>query len=101
MRRWLRRVVATATASIRRGPVTDRERLVETWHAMNGDTTLRLDFPLDTSSVVADVGGYQGQWASDIYARFRCRIHVYEPAAECADRIRERFEHNPDIVVHT
>ena len=47
-----------------------------------------------------DVGGYQGQWASDIYARYRCRVHVFEPVPEFADRIRARFARNPDIEVH-
>ena len=91
-----RRVVRRTRQLLR----TPRERLVDEWLAANGDITLRLDFPLDTTSVVMDVGGYQGQYAGDIYSAFRCRVHVYEPIPAFAAFIGERFTGNPDIVVH-
>jgi FkbM family methyltransferase len=79
---------------------TPRERLVAEWLAANGDITYRLDFPLTPESIVVDVGGYQGQFASDVYAAYRCRIHVYEPVEEYARFTRARFAANPDVVVH-
>ncbi len=51
--------------------------------------------------MVLDLGGYEGQWASDLYARRRCRIDVFEPVARFAAAIAERFRHNSDIRVHT
>ena len=34
----------------------------------------RLVSDLDESSLVFDVGGFEGQWASDIFGRFACRV---------------------------
>lgn len=70
------------------------------WVQVRGDKTLRLDYELKPDSVVLDVGGFEGQWASDIYAKYGCKIHVFEPVPEFADFIQNRFEKNPHIVVH-
>lgn len=67
------------------------------WFADNGDKTLRLNYNLNEKSVVFDLGGYEGQWASDIYSKYRSRIYVFEPMPEYAKNIRERFKKNPDI----
>lgn len=45
------------------------------------------------------MGGYKGQWASDIYARFNCRVLVFEPVQSFADKIKRRFERNSNIEV--
>ena len=70
------------------------------WNADGGDTRFRFDYDLRPESVVLDLGGYEGQWASDLYARQRCRIHVFEPVREFADFMTSRFSRNPDIEVH-
>lgn len=69
------------------------------WRADDGEH-LRLQYPLAETSIVLDVGGYEGQWASDIYGRYRCTVHVFEPVPVFADRIEARFAANPDVVVH-
>src|SRR5215469_14720654 len=66
----------------------------------HGDKTLRLFYDLGADSLVFDLGGYEGQWASDIYAMYGCRIHVFEPVAKFAEDIRKRFGRNARIVVH-
>jgi FkbM family methyltransferase len=70
------------------------------WFADSGDRTLRLDYDLDGNSLVFDLGGYVGQWTSDIYSMYRCTIHVFEPVAEYAEGIRRRFSRNADIHLH-
>src|SRR3954451_14159129 len=77
-----------------------RERVLARWRADHGDERLRLDYALTSSSVVFDVGGYQGQWASDIFSRFLCRVDVFEPVKEFAQEIERRFSGNDAIVVH-
>jgi FkbM family methyltransferase len=74
-------------------------RMVKRWYDDGGDYRFRFDYPLDTASMVLDLGGYQGLWASDLYSRYRCRILVFEPVASFANEIRERFRHNDDIEV--
>ena len=70
------------------------------WFQDDGDKTLRLNYQLDTNSLVFDVGGYEGQWASDIFAKYCCTIHVFEPVLEFADNIEKRFVQNPKIIIH-
>lgn len=70
------------------------------WTAHNGDSVLRLDYPLGPASVVVDVGGYKGQWASDIFGRFDCSVHIFEPVAEFRRYLEWRFEPNEKITVH-
>lgn len=70
------------------------------WFQDNGDRTHRLKYDLDDTSVVIDLGGYQGQWASDIFGMYRCEVHVFEPVPHFANEIRQRFLRNPKIHVH-
>lgn len=76
-----------------------REMLAR-WNADGGDSRFRFDYDLAPDSVVLDIGGYEGQWASDLYARQRCRIHIFEPVHEFAEAISARFSKNADIDVH-
>ena len=78
---------------------TERERTVARWLADGGDAHLRLDYDLGPESLVLDVGGYRGQWSSDLYARYLCRIVIFEPVAAFAEGIRQRFARNPSIQV--
>lgn len=77
-----------------------QQKRVIPWFADNGDKALRLDYDLDSDSLVFDLGGYVGQWASDIYSMYRPTIHIFEPVAEYAQGIRDRFSRNGDIHVH-
>jgi FkbM family methyltransferase len=70
------------------------------WREADGDKAMRLDYDLSADAVVLDVGGYEGQWASDIFGRFGCRIHIFEPVPLYASRITRRFERNALVTVH-
>jgi FkbM family methyltransferase len=100
VRRVLRAGAGTAERRVRRLLETERERRVAAWIGAGHDRTLRLDYDLQPTSLVLDVGGFAGQWASDVYARYCCRIHVFEPVREYAAAIERRFARNPDIRVH-
>ena len=78
---------------------TDRDRELERWWADGGDEGLRYDYNLKSDSLVIDLGGYKGQWASDMYARYNCRVLVFEPVKSFADNIERRFKNNPRIEV--
>ena len=77
-----------------------QEKRVLPWIKDKGDKTFRLNYDLDENSLVFDLGGYEGQWASDIFSRYCCRIHVFEPVSEFADKIKARFAGNKRILVH-
>lgn len=69
------------------------------WFFDAGDKNLRLDYELDKNSIVFDLGGYEGQWASDIYSRFLCTVFVFEPVKKFAENIEIRFRQNENIRV--
>jgi FkbM family methyltransferase len=77
----------------------DYRAMVKKWYADGGDDRFRFDYNLDEHSFVLDLGGYEGQWASDLYARYRCRIAIFEPVARFARNIDARFGKNGDIEV--
>jgi hypothetical protein len=41
--------------------------------------------------MVFDVGGYEGQWSSDIFSKYVCHIHIFEPVPEYAEQIASRM----------
>lgn len=100
MRRAVRRAARLLLPRIRRLMADDHERRAMAWNAAGFDKTLRLDYDLNETSVVLDVGGYEGQWASDCYSRYNCRIEVFEPVEEFAAGIEARFQRNPNVRVH-
>ena len=77
-----------------------QQRMVDQWSEDRGDETLRLNYDLDEHSMVFDLGGYEGQWASDIFSRYCSTIHIFEPVADFAKRTEQRFRGNQKIFVH-
>lgn len=77
-----------------------QKKEVVRWKKDNGDKTLGLEYHLDQKSIVFDVGGYEGQWASDIFAEYLCTVHIFEPVSEFATNIKKRFRRNSNIIVH-
>lgn len=73
-----------------------REKEKKKWNNECGET-LRYKYKLKNNSFVVDVGGYKGQWASDIYAMYNCNILIIEPVYEFALNIENRFKYNNKI----
>jgi FkbM family methyltransferase len=73
------------------------EKEVNRYIKDGGDDKYRYNFDLNTESLVLDFGGYKGQWASDIYSKYNCKIYIFEPLKMYFDKISERFEKNPKI----
>lgn len=89
-----------AASHLYRPPESSQARQVVPWFAIQGDETLRLEYDLNENSVVFDLGGYEGQWSSDIFARYCCSIHIFEPVEDFAVMIQSRFSRNKKIVLH-
>ena len=76
------------------------ERLMaKKWQVDGGDYAFRFHYNLDKDSIIFDLGGYEGQWASDIFSRYRCHLYVFEPVQSFAEHIRKRFKYNEKIKV--
>ncbi len=72
---------------------------VKQWKRDRGETTLRLDYSLDETSLVLDVGGYQGDFASTLVDRYHCRTLVFEPMPSFCRKCDERFSQEPKVSV--
>jgi FkbM family methyltransferase len=92
VKRWLQKLYAIY--------IKRDEKAIAYYRYMDeGGEALRLDYPLRENSVVIDVGGYIGDFASDITGKSGCKIDVFEPVAEYAEKIRERFSSNENVQV--
>ena len=78
---------------------TGQEKEVLRWLSDGGDEKFRYDYNIGSDSLVIDLGGYKGQWASDIYARFNCRILIFEPVKKFYGQIVTRFKMNQKVEV--
>ena len=71
----------------------------EKWYNDRGDETLRLDYPLDSNSIVVDAGGFEGKWASSISEKYDPNIYVLEPIKEFFEKIKVKLELNPKVTL--
>src|SRR5437879_2438404 len=79
---------------------TKSERMVTKWWAAGGDPALRFNYPdLNEHSLIYDVGGWRGDWTSDMYSRYNCNAVVFEPISAFAETIRRRFKQNKKVSV--
>lgn len=73
-----------------------RDRVIP-WFAVKGDETLRLDYNLNEKSVVFDVGGYKGEFATDIFCKYNASIYVFEPIESFFQIIQKKFSNNHKV----
>ncbi|MES2278858.1 MAG: FkbM family methyltransferase [Bacteroidota bacterium] len=64
-----------------------------------GGEQLRYNYILNETSLVFDLGGYEGEWAAEIYSRYRSKIYLFEVYMPFAQLIEKRFQYNPDISI--
>ena len=72
---------------------------VKPWFRDNGDTTHRLNYDLNEDSIVFDLGGYEGEWAGDIFCMYGCTVYIFEPYETYFENIKSKFLHNKKISV--
>lgn len=71
----------------------------ENWYKDNKEKTLRYEYPLSTDSIIMDVGGYEGDFASELFSRYQSRIFVFEPVKRYINYLNNRFKQNNSITV--
>ena len=77
----------------------EQSATVQHWFRDKGDSTLRLNYPLNENSVVFDLGGYMGDWSQKIAAIYSPYIYIFEPVPKYYSLIVDKFKHNPKISV--
>ena len=69
------------------------------WERDGGDFELRFNYNLDENSIVFDLGGFKGNFSSDLYARMPCKIYIFEPIKKYHLIIKNRFKLNNMIKI--
>lgn len=67
------------------------------WHKDKCEKILRYEYDLDENSIIMDVGAYEGDFASEMFARYRPIIYVFEPVSIYIKQLHARFEKNTCI----
>ena len=49
---------------------------IKRWFADNGDYTHNITYDLNENSVVMDLGGFTGIWASQIIERYNPNVYI-------------------------
>jgi FkbM family methyltransferase len=83
--------------------ITDLEKSqlvhISDWNSIDGDSTLRVEYDLSDTSVVFDVGGFEGNWSAEIFARYAPKIFIFEPYPPYLLRLTNRFKRNKSIKI--
>lgn len=70
------------------------------WFEQKGDDTLALDWPINSESLVWEIGGYEGRWAKQMANKFNPFIDVFEPQGWAFEKLQKRFSNNPKVYLH-
>ena len=79
--------------------ITQFEKELNKWNKDLGEYTLRLNYPLTKDSIVFDLGGYRGEWASCVYSMYQCNVQVFEPHPSFNKYLNIMFRSNKKITV--
>jgi len=71
------------------------------WLLRDGDNKASLNYPLNSDSIVFDIGAYQGNFTKKIYDEFRCKVYAFEPIQKEYLNLEKQFkEYKNDIRIY-
>jgi FkbM family methyltransferase len=77
-----------------------RSRREKLWQRNNYENTKKIDFDfLNEKSLVIDVGGHIGIFASQIFCRYNCSLVIFEPIHEFTSILKAKFSKNKKVSV--
>ena len=62
------------------------------WRLKNGDEKLSLDYPLNSDSIVFDIGAFEGNFTKKVIDRFNCNIYAFEPLDDYYEKLVRDFK---------
>jgi FkbM family methyltransferase len=87
--------------------LSDREKFVSSknlriipWLRDKGDSTHSINHDLSDSSVVFDLGGYLGDWSKEIFKKYHCQIHIFEPVNKFYQEIKLNLQSDKIKINH-
>lgn len=67
----------------------------------NQHPDMLVDYPVQNTSIVIDLGGYEGQWADELLHQGEPKeLHIYEPLPGLVKRLRKKYEDQKQIFIH-
>ena len=78
---------------------TSHHKMVAKWYREGGDFDLLFNNPLNSESIVFDIGGFTGNFVSELFSRSPCKIYIFEPIKKYNLTIKNRFILNNMIKV--
>lgn len=73
---------------------------VHRWYKDGGDEYFRYTYPLKKTSIVFDVGGYEGEWAQNIYKKYQSNVYVFEPVPKYSEIIKKLFSKDKKVRIY-
>jgi hypothetical protein len=61
------------------------------WKAVRGDETYALDWQIDATARVWEIGGYEGRWAAQMIEKYDPFMTIFEPQSWAVEKLRARF----------
>ena len=71
--------------------------VLKKWYKANDEGDLRYKYKLDANSIIIDGGAYNGKWAIEMYNRYKCTIHCYEPVKSMFEVLKNATSKFPGI----
>lgn len=78
---------------------TEHQRELARWRKDDVQNLKRYNYDLNSKSLVFDLGGFRGEWASKIYDLYKCEILIFEPVKSFHSNITKKFESEKSIQV--
>tara|TARA_B110000008_G_C16945480_1_gene554233 strand:- start:1256 stop:1948 length:693 start_codon:yes stop_codon:yes gene_type:complete len=69
------------------------------WILKKGDAKFYKDFDLSPGSIFFDVGGFEGEYTSNILQEYDCKAYIFEPHPVFFQGIKKRFIDNNKVKV--
>jgi FkbM family methyltransferase len=69
------------------------------WEEDNGDFTKILDYPIDSSSQVIELGGYIGEWTEKLVNKFNPKLLIIEPILQFVEKLEDKFQDNTKVII--
>lgn len=70
------------------------------WLLSDGNNTYVINHPINESSIVIELGGYDGTWVNKIQNKYNPNIFVFEPVNSFYISLIDKFKSNDKIKIH-
>lgn len=78
----------------------NRKYFYSKWIADNGDEALLTHYPLNSRSMVVDVGGYTGNFSDKINALYNPQLIIFEPVKKYYDILKRKYANNRNVTLY-